>query len=57
MKYQGRIFELDTSKNRNGSFKLWLVKKNQTHMSDGLKSKMLSLFALGNRYSQIADHI
>jgi transposase-like protein len=34
-----------------------LVKKNQTHMSDELESKMLSLFVLGNSYSQIADHI
>ena len=33
------------------------LQKNQTHMSDELESKMLSLFALGNRYSQIADHI
>ena len=26
-------------------------------MSDELESKILSLFALGNSYSQIADHI
>ena len=26
-------------------------------MSDELESKMLSLFALGNSYSQIANHI
>ena len=50
-------FELDTPRDRNGSFEPALVKKNQTHMSDELESKMLSLFALGNSYSQIADHI
>jgi transposase-like protein len=57
MKSQSGTFELDTPRDRNGSFEPELVKKNQTHMSDELESKMLSLFALGNSYSQIADHI
>jgi len=57
MKSQGGTFELDTPRDRNGSFEPELVKKNQTHMSDELETKMLSLFALGNSYSQIADHI
>ena len=50
-------FNLETPRDRNGSFEPELIKKNQTHMSDELESKMLSLFALGNSYSQIADHI
>jgi len=33
------------------------VKKNQTHMSDEIEKKMLSLFSLGNSSSQIIDHI
>jgi transposase-like protein len=57
MKSSNGTFELDTPRDRNGSFEPELVKKNQTHMSDELESKMLSLFALGNSYSQIADHI
>lgn len=57
MKSANGTFELDTPRDRNGSFEPELVKKNQTHMSDELESKMLSLFALGNSYSQIADHI
>ena len=57
MKSQGGTFELDTPRDRNGSFEPEIVKKNQTHMSDELESKMLSLFALGNSYTQIADHI
>ena len=57
MKSQNGTFELDTPRDRNGSFEPEIVKKNQTHMSDELESKMLSLFALGNSYSQIADHI
>ena len=57
MKSANGTFDLETPRDRNGSFEPELVKKNQTHMSDELESKMLSLFALGNSYSQIADHI
>ena len=57
MKSANGTFNLETPRDRNGSFEPELVKKNQTHMSDELESKMLSLFALGNSYSQIADYI
>ena len=57
MKSANGTFELNTPRDRNGSFEPELVKKNQTYMSYELESKMLSLFALGNSYSQIADHI
>jgi len=57
MKSANGTFELEIPRDRNGSFEPEIVKKNQTHMSDELESKMLSLFALGNSYSQIADHI
>lgn len=57
MKSANGVFELATPRDRNGSFEPELVKKSQTHMSDELESKMLSLFALGNSYAQIADHI
>jgi len=57
MKSSSGEFELNVPRDRNGSFEPEIVKKNQTHMSDELEEKMLSLFALGNSYSQIADHI
>jgi len=57
MKSANGTFDLETPRDRNGSFEPELVKKNQTHMSDELESKMLYLFALGNSYTQIADHI
>ena len=57
MKSSDGEFQLDTPRDRNGSFEPEIVKKHQTHMSDELENKMLSLFALGNSYSQIADHI
>jgi len=57
IKSSSGVFELNTPRDRNGSFEPELVKKHQAHMSDELESKMLFLFALGNSYSQIAEHI
>jgi transposase-like protein len=57
MKSSDGEFQLDTPRDRNSSFEPEIIKKHQTHMSDELENKMLSLFALGNSYSQIADHI
>lgn len=50
-------FELDVPRDRAGTFEPQMVKKNQTHMSDQIERKILSLYALGNSYSQISDHI
>ncbi len=50
-------FELETPRDRNGNFEPQIIKKNQTHMSDEIEKKMLSLFSLGSSYSQITDHI
>jgi len=50
-------FELDTPRDRNGNFEPQIIKKNQTHMSDEIEKKMLSLFSLGSSYSQITDHV
>ncbi len=57
MKSSNGTFELETPRDRNGSFEPEIVKKNQTHISDEIESKMLSLFSLGSSYSQISDHI
>ena len=57
MKSDHGKFELDVPRDRNGSFEPQIVKKNQTTMSDEIEKKMLSLYALGNSYSQIAKHI
>jgi transposase-like protein len=50
-------FELEVPRDRNGTFEPRIVKKYQTHMSDAIEEKILSLYALGNSYSQIAGHI
>jgi len=57
MKSNDGSFELDVPRDRNGSFEPQIVKKHQTNMSDEIEGKILSLFALGNSYEQIAKHI
>ena len=57
MKSEMGSFELDVPRDRAGTFEPQIVKKNQTHMSDQIEQKILSLYALGNSYSQICDHI
>lgn len=50
-------FELEVPRDRNCSFEPEIVKKRQTVLSDELDSKILSLYALGNSYHDIAKHI
>jgi transposase-like protein len=57
MKTEHGAFELETPRDRNGSFEPQVVKKSQTHLSDEIEKKMLSLFSLGSSYAQITDHI
>ena len=57
MRTENGEFQLNTPRDRNGSFAPQVIKKNQTYMSDEIEKKMLSLFSLGNSYSQIIDHI
>ena len=50
-------FELATPRDRAGSFEPQLVKKHQTHMSDEIECKIISMFGLGMSYLNIAGHI
>ncbi len=50
-------FELETPRDRSGTFEPQLVRKHQTHLTDEIERKVLSLFALGNSYRDIAGHI
>ena len=50
-------FELDTPRDRAGTFEPQLIKKHQTHLTDELERKVLSLFALGNSYQSIREHL
>lgn len=50
-------FELDTPRDRSGSFEPKLVKKNQTKLTDEIDRKILSMFALGMSYRDIRSHV
>ena len=50
-------FELDTPRDREGSFEPQLVKKHQTHLTDEIDRKILGLFAIGMSYQDISQHI
>jgi transposase-like protein len=50
-------FELDTPRDRAGTFEPQLVKKNQTQLTDDLERKIIALFALGTSYQDIRSHI
>jgi putative transposase len=50
-------FELDTPRDRNGSFEPQLIRKRQTVLSDELDNKILALYSLGTSYDGIARHL
>jgi transposase-like protein len=50
-------FELETPRDRAGTFEPQLVKKHQTHLTEDLERKIIALFALGNSYQDIRAHI
>jgi len=50
-------FELDTPRDRAGSFEPQLIKKHQTHLTDEIERKIISMFGLGMSYADIASHI
>lgn len=57
MKSSAGNFELDTPRDRAGSFEPQIVKKHQTHLTDELERKIIALFALGTSYQDIRMHI
>lgn len=50
-------FELETPRNRAGSFEPQLIKKHQTHLTDEIERKIISMFGLGMSYQDIAAHV
>ncbi|KUI96672.1 IS256 family transposase [Vibrio sp. MEBiC08052] len=50
-------FELETPRDRNGSFDPQTVKKHQTRLTDEMERNVLSLFALGNSYQHIREYL
>lgn len=50
-------FELDTPRDRAGTFEPQLIKKHQTHLTDDLERKIIALYAHGNSYQNIREHL
>ena len=50
-------FELQTPRDRAGTFEPQIIKKNQTYLTDELERKILSMFSSGMSYQDIRDHI
>lgn len=50
-------FELDTPRDRAGSFEPQLVKKNQTNISNEIEERIISMYGLGLSYKDIIKHI
>nr|AFT64078.1 IS Sod5 transposase [gamma proteobacterium D250]AFT64159.1 IS Sod5 transposase [gamma proteobacterium D250]AFT64196.1 ISSod5 transposase [gamma proteobacterium D250] len=57
MKSPAGNFELETPRDRAGTFEPQIIKKHQTHLTDELERKVIALFALGNSYQDIRTHI
>ena len=57
MKTDGWMFELETPRDREGSFEPEIVKKRQTVLNESLDNKVLSLYALGMSYEAICEHL
>ncbi len=50
-------FELETPRDRDGTFSPKIVKKHQTTMSDEIEQKIIALYGLGMSYNDIAAHL
>jgi len=50
-------FEIDTPRDRDGSFEPQIIKKRQTVLTEDLDNKIISLYAGGMSYSSISSHI
>lgn len=57
MKTGTSSFELETPRDRDGSFEPEIVKKRQTILNESLDNKVLSLYAAGMSYGAITEHL
>ena len=53
---EGKI-DLDTPRDRAGTFEPQIIQKNQTSVSDEIESKILSMYGRGLSYSDIREHV
>ena len=57
VKSDSGTFELETPRDRNGTFEPEIVKKRQTILNTTLDNKILSLYSAGMSYSDVSGHL
>lgn len=57
VKSDSGTFELETPRDRNGTFEPEIVKKRQTILNATLDNKILSLYSAGMSYSDVNEHL
>ncbi len=57
MKSSSGSFELETPRDRSGTFEPQLIRKHQTHVSNEIETKIISMFGRGMSYRDIAEHV
>jgi transposase-like protein len=57
MKSEHGSFELETPRDRNGTFEPELVRKRQTSLGNSVENKLIALYGLGMSYADIAGHM
>ncbi len=57
MQSESGVFELNTPRDREGSFEPEIVKKRQTVLNESLDNKVLSLYGIGMSYEAISEHL
>jgi putative transposase len=57
LKHSSGSFELNTPRDRNGTFEPQLIKKNQTTLNDEINTKIISMFSMGMSYRDINKHV
>jgi transposase-like protein len=57
IKSETGAFELETPRDRVGSFEPEIVKKRQTVLNESLDNKVLSLYSIGMSYEAISEHL
>lgn len=53
---EGRI-DIETPRDRSGSFEPQIIRKHQTSVSDEIERKILSMYGRGLSYSDISEHV
>jgi putative transposase len=57
MKSEHGPFELETPRDRNGTFEPEIVRKRQTSLGNSVENKLIALYGLGMSYADISGHM